>query len=111
MHLFIGFIQLLLILTDSRFLPDMSSFWHQPVSKESSQSKSLKGLTVKYPTAMAGPLSFDIIQQTNNDKLLPTFGYSDCIKRGKLGNLNQPSPRVIHTSKLYLIFCQLKTEG
>ena len=111
MHLFIGFIQLLLILTDSRFLPDMSAFWHSAVNEERSQNHEKTGYTLEGPTAFEGSASFDIIPPTSNDKMVLAARETGFAVKVIVLNTLQPSPWVIYTSKLYLIFCQLKAEG
>ena len=111
MHLLIGFIQLLLILTDSRMIPDMSAFWHGVVKEEKNKTHEWKGFALEYPTAIAAMASFDIIQRTGNDKMVLATNEVDAKATRMIRNTLAPSPRVINTSKLYLIFCQLKTEG
>jgi hypothetical protein len=111
MHLFIGFIQLLLILTDSRMIPDMSAFWHDVVKEEKNKTNERKGLTLEYPSAIAAKVSFDILHRTGNDKMVLPANQANAKSIKIILNTLAPSPRVIDTSKLYLIFCQLKTEG
>jgi hypothetical protein len=111
MHLLIGFIQLLLVLTDSRFLPDMSGFWHADTVKSTKTSKSGKGMSVEYPTEKKGNLLFEIALPTGNSKMLLPAGSIANHSGDQVRNTIQFPLRVIPTSKLYLIFCQLKTEG
>lgn len=112
MHLFAGFIQLLLILSQSRYMPDMSAVWS--------------------PASEPAVAVYQVSQTRTIHKPLPAAAYAECCKAACCNSRNEgditlvrqparifvipsitilPAREVIPVHKLYLVFCQLKIGG
>lgn len=112
MHLFAGFIQLLLILSQSRQMPDMSALW----------SPAPEPLVARYQ-----PLQIKTIHRPQSTTVYAGCCISACCNGRDEGDLAPvrktarifvippstalPAGEVIPVHKLYLVFCQLKIGG
>ncbi len=108
MHTIIGFIQYLLMLTQSRLMPDLHGLFDQrtTVEKHWFIPQGYRAFTVDRRDTHSWVLFSD-----EKDKPSPRLLYARPERHVYLRNLQKKSLLCICKKKRYLVFCQLKTEG
>ena len=109
MYSLIGFIHVLLMLTQSRFTPDLGSVWKEEASAGTTLSSSFSTHTLQLPVERNARFSFAMIRPEDKERIklvlqteARTFIHIQKIKR---------SNKALSNKKLYLLLGQLKTEG
>ena len=110
MHAVTGFIQILLMLTQASFVPDMQGFWEQ-LDKPPVTKPCIFADTVTKPgNTAAFYQGFLFVVPVNRDaEPSPAAESKLQLYRSPINTF--PSGRVIAAQKLYLIFCQLRIGG
>lgn len=111
MYLLAGFIQLLLILSQSDYLPDLSAVWN----KESKPVLTVPAQATGQVWLVPGTVPDDVPKQalTGNNRnkwiLSPALPSKGPLLIPPSHTL--PAGRMINADKLYLLFCRLKIGG
>ena len=110
MHFLTGFIQLLIIFSNSENMPDLSAIWHKAETVTNSSLPDVRVNSVECPTSEIRRMVLEAIQEETHDPLLllPPSGLI-IINRASASEINI-TPRVVYTRKLYLKYCQMKIE-
>ncbi|MBI2275009.1 MAG: hypothetical protein HYU70_14520 [Bacteroidetes bacterium] len=111
MYSLAGFIQLLLILSQSDYLPDLSAVWEKraiPVMTVPPERNN--GLWQVPVTVTYYPASQPVAGNDQNKwMLLSALQRNGCLQTPPSNTV--PAGRVISSDKLYLMFCRLKIGG
>lgn len=112
MYLFAGFIQLLLILSQSHYMPDMSLVWNSAPEPVVAAYQTLQTKKIQKPLSTSVyPAYWEVACCNNrNDADLTPARQPVRIFVIPL-SMKLPSVEVIGIYKLYLLFCQLKIGG
>lgn len=112
MHLFAGFIQLLLILSQSRYMLDMSMVWAPAPDPAVVVYQSPQIKTINRPLPKAAYAKYckaACCNYRNEGRLAPARQPARFFVVPPSTKL--PAGEVIPVHKLYLVFCQLKIGG
>jgi hypothetical protein len=109
MYPLLGFINVLLMLTQSRFTTDLSFVWNEETATTAAKTKFVVPGTFRLPVEKASLLSFDLISPGGKEKLRQVL-HTEAKYFLHVQKIKQRN-RAIPGSKLYLVFGQLKTEG
>jgi hypothetical protein len=111
MYTLIGFIQILLMLTQNRLVPDLSFVWRE--EKAAAVTVMMPAIKTTWHLPVTGRQCFRIeaLREDDKDKWqAPVWSGEPAV--GILRQQKLVLPKVVAgNGKLYLIFCQLKTEG
>jgi hypothetical protein len=109
MYSLLGFINVLLVLTQSRFIPDLSFVWNRETATTAADVKPFSPNSFQLPVEKTSLFSFELISPGEKDKLKQVLRSEakHFLHVQKIKQRNRATPG----SKLYLVFGQLKTEG
>lgn len=108
MHTIVGFIQFLLMLTQSRLMPDLHGWFE---TKTGTEKKYTLPVGYRSGSGEKNDVYYLVIFSEEKNKITPRVSYT--IPEGLFCVTAQPKKTlpVFCERKRYLVFCQLKTEG
>jgi hypothetical protein len=110
MYSLAGFIQLLLILSQSDYLPDLSAVWVRESCLVATVSVSATGPALALPAVTVNTQKPSIAGTHRNKWILsPALQKNGWVPIPLSSTI--PAGRVISSDKLYLMFCRLKIGG
>lgn len=111
MYSLAGFIQLLLILSQSDYLPDLSAVWIRESSTVATVSAKTTGPAWLVPATVTDDTRNQAVAVNHRNKwiLSPALQRNGWLLTPPSNTL--PAGRVINSDKLYLMFCRLKIGG
>lgn len=111
MYSLAGFIQLLLIFSQSDYLPDLSAVWSKEPVPVITLSAKTTGQVWLVPVRVTDEAISHAVAVHDRNKwiLSPTLPQNGWVLSPPSNTL--PAGRVIHADKLYLLFCRLKIGG
>lgn len=111
MYSLAGFIQLLLILSQSDYLPDLSGIWIREASPVATESAKTSSSVWLVPVITSDDGQGQALAGTHRNKwiLSPALPKNGWLLTPPSNTL--PAGRVISSDKLYLMFCRLKIGG
>lgn len=110
MYSLAGFIQLLLIFSQSDYLPDLSAVWNKEPMPVVTLPAKTTGIVWLVPVRVTdAEIGYAVAVHNRNKGILsPALPQNG---RVQYPSSTLPAGRVIHADKLYLLFCRLKIGG
>jgi len=111
MYSLLGFVQVLLMLTQSRLVPNLDFVWsYEHVANERITKPLSDQPALQLPNTVAYKVYRDAIQRKRKEQWAQRTGWKPR-RRFQLPSLQASRYTTKPVNKLYLVFCQLKTEG
>ncbi len=111
MHTLIGFIQLLLMLTQNRLMPDLAFVWREDKVVAVTAAPKLSTAAWQLPVESLHRFRIEGVRNDDKDKWLPTvWNIVPLFRPVTVQKLVWPK-KDASSDKLYLVFCQLRADG
>jgi hypothetical protein len=111
MHTLIGFIQLLLMLTQNRLMPDLAFVWREDKVAAVTAAPKPGASAWQLPEESLHSFRAEGLRNDDKDKWLPpVYTKAPSFRPDTVQNLVWPK-KDAGSDKLYLVFCQLKADG
>lgn len=111
MNTLLGILHLLVILTHYRLLPDMSKVWKQTQTEQVAVVQTTSSSLLQIPTLKHPGFPLEAVRLDDKEKAISILYSQEPILYRFVKRQAEWPRRQSRSSKRYLVFCQLKTEG